>query len=99
MLQVNSLYDHNNLKLALLVFLFVILPPKHMLKKRLYYELLARKIAEMLSLNHGTMSLEDECVMDKIERCESCGEKPAEYVLDDRHLCVECYKREEKRQV
>ncbi len=35
--------------------------------------------------------------MDQIERWKSCGEKPAEYVLDDRHMCLECYKREEKK--
>jgi len=32
-----------------------------------------------------------------MQKCESCEDKPAEYNLDDRQLCVECYKREEKK--
>jgi protein-arginine kinase activator protein McsA len=58
---------------------------------------LIKQIAEILSLNHGVIKLWAECVMGKMETCDSCGEKLAEYVLDDRHLCVECYKREEKK--
>ena len=32
----------------------------------------------------------------KMEECELCGKKDAEYVLDDRRLCCDCYQREEK---
>ncbi len=32
----------------------------------------------------------------KMEECELCGKKEAEYVLDDRRLCCDCYRREEK---
>ncbi|HSV49052.1 MAG TPA: hypothetical protein VLH35_01960 [Candidatus Acidoferrales bacterium] len=35
--------------------------------------------------------------MVKKDVCESCGEKPAEYVLDDLHLCNKCYQREENK--
>ena len=28
------------------------------------------------------------------EECAGCGEKNPEYVLDDRHLCVDCYRAE-----
>jgi hypothetical protein len=35
--------------------------------------------------------------MEKKQKCESCGVKPAEYVLDDLHLCTDCYRREENK--
>lgn len=28
------------------------------------------------------------------EECAGCGEKNPEYVLDDRHLCFDCYRAE-----
>ncbi len=31
-----------------------------------------------------------------MEKCDSCGDNGAEYMLDDRHLCFDCYKLEKR---